>query len=136
MVPLALIAAAPALATPALPATEMAETCHGSETIRIGDQPPRSAAYDLAFSADLDHAAYCYGACGKDETGTIADPASSPLKLVDIDRPGQARHLTFDAATARLSDYQRFDAGLAVVIREANATCRPAPYRQPWIATR
>ena len=110
------------------PSPQFGESCRGSETIRIGTAPPRTVPYKLDFSADLALGAYCYGQCLPSQTYRIADPASHPLKLADRDLAGQVRHIAFDRATGRITDYQVFDSPLGRIERNAGGTCKAAPF--------
>jgi hypothetical protein len=127
----ALIAAL-AITEASVPSGTIAEACSGTETVQIGAQPAKTVPYSLTFSADLKGGSYCYDACGKDQTYPIADPGARPIKLADLDRAGQVRHLTFDPATSTLMDYQVFDAGLGKVTRQALGSCKPAAFHAPW----
>jgi hypothetical protein len=109
---------------PVFAAETIIEECHGTETVKIGTSEPRTVSYNLTFKADLSNKTYCYGPCRAQETYPIADAASSPLKLADLDKGGQVRHLVFDRASGKLTDYQIINAGLAVVIRNAAAICK------------
>ena len=115
-----------------VPSGRIAEACSGTETVQIGTQPAKTVPYAITFSADLAGKRYCYDACGKDQTYPISDPLSQPIKLADLDRGNQVRRITFDPATATLSDYQVFDAGLGKVTRQALGTCKPAEFHAPW----
>ncbi len=126
-----LVAALAMMTGAANAADRFGETCRGTETVRVGDQPARTLPYALAFSADLAAGTYCTAGCGRDQSYAIADPRSQPIRLADLDRAGQIRHLTFDRASARLTDEQSFDPGLGKVVRHASATCTPAPFHAP-----
>lgn len=130
-IPLVLIAALAITDAPA-PSGRIAESYSDTETVQVGAQPARTLPYALTFSADLKGRAYCYDACGKDQTYPISDPASQPIKLADLDREGQVRRITFDPGSSTLRDYQEFDAGSGKVTRRASATCKPAPFHAPW----
>ncbi len=119
------------LAAAAPPAAQFGETCTGTETVSLGDEPPRTAAYALTFSADLGAARYCYDACSPGQSFAIADAASAPVKLADLDRGGQSRHILFDRAAQTLTDDQVFDAGFGLVTRHARASCQEAPFTRP-----
>ncbi|WP_137864242.1 MULTISPECIES: hypothetical protein [unclassified Sphingomonas] len=112
--------------TPLCAAQTIAEECHGTETVKIGSAEPRSVPYSLNFKADLVANTYCYGSCTKEQTYSIADAKSSPMKLADLERGGQKRHLIFDRVSGKLTDYQVFDAGLGTVTRSATAVCKPS----------
>lgn len=121
-----------AIANAPVPSERIAEACAGTETVQIGAQPAKTLPYTLTFSADLKRGSYCYDACGKDQTYPIADAKAQPIKLADLDRGGQVRHLTFDPATATLNDFQTFDVGLGKVTRQALGVCKPATFHAPW----
>ena len=123
--------AALAISSPPVPSDRIAEACTGTETVQLGTHPAQTASYSMTFSADLTRKSYCYDACGKDQTYPISDAGARPIKLADLDRAGQVRHLTYDPTTATLTDYQQFDAGLGTVTRKARATCKPAAFRAP-----
>lgn len=127
---LALIAALTLSGSP-VPTDRIAEACTGTETVQLGTNPARSAPYSLTFSADLTRKSYCYDVCGKDQTYPISDAGARPIKLAELDRAGQVRHLTYDPATATLTDCQQFDAGLGTMRRKARATCKPATFHAP-----
>lgn len=120
-----LLAAAPP------PSDRFGETCSGTETVTIGSQPPRTLPYTLAFSADLGVRRYCYDACGAGQSFAIADATTTPIRLADLDRGSQSRHLFFDRAAQTLTDDQSFDAGLGLVTRHAKASCHEAPFTAP-----
>jgi hypothetical protein len=124
---LALLAATAAHAT-----DDIGEACTGTETLKIGTQPERTVPYALTFSADLTAGSYCYGKCGPDQTYPIASSASDPIKLADLDKGGQVRHITFDRRSSVLIDEQRYDAGLiGPIVRNASAVCKAAPFHEP-----
>jgi hypothetical protein len=110
----------------------LGEKCTGTETVQIGSQPPKTLAYSLNFSADLKSNLYCYDKFGRDQTYAIADADSNTIKLADLDHGGQIRYLTFDRSSSMLTDYQVFDAGLAMVMRSASAMCRATTFHEPW----
>ncbi len=123
---LLLTAAAPA------PETHIGLTCSGPETLRSGQAAPTQARYELTLSIDLDRKLYCYGPCGHAQSFAIADAASTPLKLADVDTPTQSRHLLLDRASMTLSDDQRISLGaLPAVERHAHIPCQPAPFHAP-----
>lgn len=130
---LAILASALALvgSPPAYAADKIGESCSGTETVQIGSQAPQTVPYAITFSADLAAKAYCYDKCGPDQTYAISDSTPALVKLADLDRGSQKRRMTFDRRSARLTDYQAFDAGLGPVVRNATATCRAAPFHEP-----
>lgn len=111
---------------PLFAAQPINEECHGTETVKMGNAEPKSRPYTLAFKADLAANTYCYAACQKEQTYPIADAKSSPMKLADMEKGGQERHLNFDRASGKLTDHQVFDAGLGTVTRNAIAICKPS----------
>lgn len=112
--------------TPLCAAQTIVEECRGTETVKIGSAEPKSVPYSLTFKADLVANTYCYGYCTKEQTYSIADAKSVPMKLADLERDGQERHLIFDRVSGKLTDYQVFDAGLGTVTRSATAVCKPS----------
>ncbi|WP_067733390.1 hypothetical protein [Novosphingobium naphthalenivorans] len=115
-------------AAPAAPSAQFGESCSGSETVKVGTAAPKTLPYHLDFSADLALDSYSYGQCLPNQSYRIADPASHPLKLADLDRAGQVRHIAFDRAAGRITDYQIFDSPLGRIERKASGTCKPAPF--------
>jgi len=112
--------------TSLLAAQPLIEECHGTETVKMGSDEPRTIPYFLTFKADLATNTYCYGSCSKQQTYPIFDPKSSPMKLSDTAKGGQERHLYFDRVTGRLTDDQVLNAGLGNVTRRATAICKPS----------
>ncbi len=127
------LAASPALLGMTAPdtATRFGQVCSGIETVKFGAQPPQRAVYTIALSIDLVARRYCYATCSRGQSYAIADAAASPVKLADIDAPGQQRHLLLDRGTAQLTDDQRMVMGPIVVVRHATATCAAGPFREP-----
>jgi hypothetical protein len=107
------------------------QICSGIETVKFGAQPPQRAIYTIALSIDLTAKRYCYATCSRGQTYTIADSEASPVKLADFDAAGQHRHMLLDRGTARLTDDQRMVMGPMLVVRHAEATCKPAPFKEP-----
>jgi hypothetical protein len=127
----ALLIILPAAAVPAT-GDRIGALCSGSETVRVGAQPPRKLPYQIALSIDLAHGTYCYGACGKDQTYPVSATSGSRIKLSDVDAAGQSRRLTFDRKSLRLTDVQRLAMGALSVDRQARALCTPAPFHPPF----
>jgi len=124
-------------ATPAMAADRIAETCSGSEMVQIGSQPARMLPYSVSFSADLATGYVCYGECKPEHTYRIADARADPIKLADLNIPGQQVHLiTFDPKTSRLTDRMEVDLLHVKTTRLASVSCEASAFSEPPVPQR
>lgn len=127
---IASLALATASATSAASQDQIGETCSGSETVRIGDQAPKTLPFSVSFSADLAKRRYCYGQCGPGQSFAIADAAADPIQLANL-RGEQTRLTTFDRRRHVLTDHQIFDSPVGRIVRDATASCKPSAFTEP-----